>query len=306
MKSSFHEGISKAWIDKISKFDRNISMVFTIYQRQSSDSVLLTFLAGQFFVVENHPAQCRIFSSIVDLHLLEDGSTNHQHSPFFFFNILSRFVIAFLLRSKHLLISWLRLLYAVILEPRKIKSVTVSSVSLSICHEVMGPDAMIFAFWMLSFNPTFSLSFFTFIKRLFSSSLLFTIIVVSSAYLRLLIFLPAVLIPAWASSSPAFLTMHSEYKLNKQGNNIQPWRTPFPNLTQCVVPCSVQTVASWPAYRFHRRQVRWSIFHFLEEFSTVCCYPHSQRLYESVVNESEVNAFLEFSCFCYDPADVGN
>ena len=59
----------------------------------------------------------------------------------------------------------------------------------SICHEVVGPDAMISVFWMLSFKPTFSLSSFTFIKRLFSSSLLSAISVVSSAYLRLLIFL---------------------------------------------------------------------------------------------------------------------
>ena len=62
------------------------------------------------------------------------------------FNILSRFVRAFLPRSKHLLISWLQSPYAVILEPKKIKSVTVSTVSPSICHEVMGPDAMIFVF----------------------------------------------------------------------------------------------------------------------------------------------------------------
>ena len=59
------------------------------------------------------------------------------------FNMLSRFVIAFLPRSKHLLISWLQSPSAVILEPKKIKFVTVSIVSLSICHEVMGPDAMI-------------------------------------------------------------------------------------------------------------------------------------------------------------------
>ena len=62
------------------------------------------------------------------------------------FNMLAKFVIAFLPRSKHLLISWLQSPFAVILEPKKIKSVTVSSVSLSICHEVMGPDAMIFVF----------------------------------------------------------------------------------------------------------------------------------------------------------------
>ena len=62
------------------------------------------------------------------------------------FNMLSRLVIAFLSRSKHLLISWLQSASAVILEPQKIKSVSVSSVSPSICHEVMGPDAMILVF----------------------------------------------------------------------------------------------------------------------------------------------------------------
>ena len=61
-------------------------------------------------------------------------------------NMLSRFVIAFLPRSKHLLISWLQTPSAVILESKKIKSVTVSIVSLSICHEVIGLDAMIFIF----------------------------------------------------------------------------------------------------------------------------------------------------------------
>ena len=69
------------------------------------------------------------------------------------FNMLSRFVIACLLRTKHLLISWLRSPSAVILEPPKIKSVTVSIVSPSICHEVMGPNAMILVFWLLSFKP---------------------------------------------------------------------------------------------------------------------------------------------------------
>jgi len=117
-------------------------------------------------------------------------------------NMLPRLVITFLPRSKHLLISWLQSPSAVILEPPKIKSATVSTVSASICHEVMGPDGMIFVFWVLSFKPTFSLSSFTFMKRLLSSSSLSAIRVVSSAYLRLLIFLPAVLIPACVSSSP--------------------------------------------------------------------------------------------------------
>ena len=67
----------------------------------------------------------------------------------------SRLVITFLPRSKRLLISWLQSPTAVILEPPKIKSVTVSTVSPSICHEVMGPDAMILVFWILSFKPNF-------------------------------------------------------------------------------------------------------------------------------------------------------
>ena len=124
-------------------------------------------------------------------------------------NMLSSLVITFLARSKHLLISWLQSPSLVILEPKKIKSDTVSTVSPFISHEVVGLDAMIFVFWMLSFKPTFSLSTFTFIKRLFSSSSLSAIRVVSSAYLRLLIFLLAILIPAYVSSSPAFLMMYS-------------------------------------------------------------------------------------------------
>src|SRR5574337_73859 len=90
---------------------------------------------------------------------------------------------------------------------------------------------------MLSFKPVFSLSFFTFIKTLFNSSSLSAIRVISSAYLRLLIFLLAILIPACVSFSPAFLMMYSAYKLNKQGDNIQPGHTPFPIWNQSVVPC---------------------------------------------------------------------
>ena len=172
--------------------------------------------------------------------------------------MLSRFVIVFLPRNKHLLISWLQSLSPVILELRNIKSFTVSIVSPSVCHEVMGPDAMILVFWMLNFKPAFSLSSFTFIKRLFNSSLLSAVRVMSSAYLRLLLFLPAILILVCDSSSSAFCMMYSAYKLNKQDDNIQPWRIPFPIWNQSVVPCLVLTVASWPAYKFLRRQVTWS------------------------------------------------
>ena len=140
-----------------------------------------------------------------------------------------------------------------------------------------GPDAKNLVFWMLSFKPTFSLSSFTFIKRLLSSSSLSAIRVVSSAYLRLLIFLPAILMPACALSSPAFHMMYSAYKLNKQGDNIQPWHTPFLMWNQSIVSCPVLTVASWPAHRFLRRQVGSLVFPSFEEFFTVCCNTHSQK-----------------------------
>ena len=112
--------------------------------------------------------------------------------------------------------------FAVILEPKKIKSLIVSIVSPSICHEVIGLDAMVLVFLMLSFKPAFSLSSYTFLKRLFSSSSISAIRVMLSAYLRLLIFLLTILISACASASLAFLMMYSAYKLNKQGDNIQP------------------------------------------------------------------------------------
>jgi len=176
-----------------------------------------------------------------------------------------------------------------ILEPQKINSVTVSIVSPSICHEVMGPDAMILVFWILSFKPTFSLSSFIFIKSLFSSSLS-SIKVVSSAYLRLLIFFPAILIPAYASSSPACLMMYSAYKLNKQGDNIQPWHTPFPIWNQSVVPCPVLAVASGPAYKFLRRHIRWSgipISFRISQFVVI----HTVKGF-GIIDKAEVDVFL--------------
>ena len=191
--------------------------------------------------------------------------------------MLSRLVIPFLPRSGHLLISWLQSPSAVILEPKKINSVTVSP---SICHEVMGLDAMILVFWMLSFKPTFSLFSFTFIKRLFSSFSLSAIRVVSSSYLRLLIFLPAILIPACASSSPAFLMMYSAYKLNKQGDNIQPWCTSFPIWNQSVVPCPVLLLLDLST-DFSVCRSGGLVFPSLSEFSTNYGDPHSQRLWHS-------------------------
>ena len=125
------------------------------------------------------------------------------------FNMLSSLVITFLPRSKCLLISRLQSPSAVILETKKIVSHCFHCFP-SICHELMGLDAMIFIFGMLSFKTAFLLSSFTFIKRLFSS-LLSSIRVVS---LRLLIFLPALLIPACASSSPAFHMMYKSLHIS--------------------------------------------------------------------------------------------
>ena len=174
------------------------------------------------------------------------------------FNTLSRFVIAFLPRSNRLLISWLQSPSTVILEPKKRKSVTISTFYPSICHEVMELDALILDFLIFSLKLTFSLSFFTLIKRFFCSSSLSAIRVVSSAYLRLLMFLPPVLILACNSSSPAFLMISSAYRLNKQGDSSQSCCTPFWILNQSVVPYRVLTLPSWPAYRLIRRQGIWS------------------------------------------------
>ena len=98
--------------------------------------------------------------------------------------------------------------------------------------------------------------------------------------------------------------MYSAYKLNKQGDNIQPWHTPFPIWNQSVVPCPVLTVASWPAYRFLRRQVRWSdipISFWIFQFIVI----HTVKGF-GIVNKAEIDVFLELSWFFYDPVDVGN
>ena len=142
----------------------------------------------------------------------------------------------------------------------------------------MGLDAMILAFWMLTFKPTFWLSFFTFIKRVFSSFSLSSIRVVSSAYLGLLIFLPAILIPACASFSPAIHMMLSAYKLNKQGDNIQMTYF-FPNLEP--VCCSISGfnyffLTCIQIYQDAGKVVWYS--HLLKNFP-VCCDLHSQRLW---------------------------
>ena len=167
----------------------------------------------------------------------------------------------------------------------------------------MVPDAVILGFLIFSFKLTLSLSSSTLIKRLFSSFSLFAIRVLSSAYLRLLMFLPKIFIPACSSSSLAFLMMCSVYRLNEQDDSRQPCHTPFSILNQSVVSQRLLTVACWPAYRFLRRQVRWVWYsHLFKSF------PQFVMIHRgfTIVNEAEVDVFLEFLCFLYDLENVGN
>ena len=158
----------------------------------------------------------------------------------------------------------------------------------------MGPLAMILVFWMLSFRPVFSLSSFKLIKRLFSFSLLSDISVLSFAYLRLLVFLPTILIIVYNSSRPAFFMMYSTYKLNKQDDNIQPWWAPFfqfwtsplfhvrfqPLLLDLHTGFSGDRWVGWYSHLFKNFQ-QFVVMHTVKGFS--------------VVSESEVAVFLLLS-----------
>ena len=211
--SNEYSGLIYFWMDWLDHLAVQVTLKSLLQHHSSKTSI---FRHSAFFIVQlSHPYMTTRKTIALTRWTFVGKVTS------LLFNLLSRLVITFLPRSKHLLISWLQSPSTVILEPKKVKSATVSIVSPYICHEVLGPDAMILVFWMLSFKPTFSFSSFNFNNRLFSSSLLSAIRVVSSAYLRFLIFLLAVLIPAYASSSPAFLMMYSACKLNKQGDNIQ-------------------------------------------------------------------------------------
>ena len=158
----------------------------------------------------------------------------------------------------------------------------------------MGPDAMILVFWILSFKPMFHSPL-----SLSSRGSLVFLRFLPSEWCHLHIwgywyFSQQILIPACASSSPAFLMMYSAYKLNKQGDNIQTWCTHFPIWNQSVIPCPVLTVAFWLAYRFLRRQVWYS--HLIKNI------PHFVVIYTvkgfRVVNEAEVHV-LCVVCFFF-------
>ena len=115
---------------------------------------------------------------------------------------------------------------------------------------------------------------------------------------------PAILISAYASSSPTFHMIYSAYKLNKQGDNMQPWCTPFSILNVC---CSMFSFNCCFLTYIHVYQEAGKVFWYFHLFKNV---PLFVVIYIvkgfSIVNEAEVDIFLEFSCFFYDPTDVGN
>ena len=114
--------------------------------------------------------------------------------------------------------------------------------------------------------------------------------------------LPAILIPACASSSLTVLMMHSAYKLNEQADNIQHSFTALPIWNQSIVPCSVLTVASWPVYQFLKRQVRWSGIPISKHFPQFVVIQTLKGF--GIVNKAEVDVFLEFSYFFNDPTQL--
>ena len=149
---------------------------------------------------------------------------------------------------------------------------------------------------MLSFKTTFSLSSLTFIKRLFSSSSLSGTNVLWSAYLRLLIFLPTMLIPAYILSSSAFIMMYTAYKLHKQSDNIQPWGTPSPNLEPvcCSMSSSNCCFLTYIQISQESGQVIWysHLFQNLPQFVGT----HTVRGF-GIVNKAVIDVLLELSVF---------
>ena len=203
------------------------------------------------------------------------------------FNMLSMLVITFLPRSKCLLISWLQSPSVVILEPKN-----------KVCH-----CFPIYLPWSdgtrchdLSFlNVEFLSQLLTLFFHFHQETVYFFFVFCHKGgvicIFEIIDILPEILIPACASSSPVFLMMYSAYKLNKQGDNTQPWHTSFPIWNQSVVPCSILTVASWPTYRFLQccAAAQWVIRWM---YKTVA---HSLGLRVENYNESFLVLIFDFS-----------
>ena len=169
------------------------------------------------------------------------------------FDMLSRLVITFLPRSKHFLIWWLQSPSAVTLEPKNIKSVTVSP---SICHEVMGPDAMILVYWILNFMPVF----FTLLFYFHQETLLFLFVFCHKGGV---IYMSEVIdiFPSNLDSSlwfiwPGIFMMDSEFKINS--------RMKIYNLV-------LHLSQFWTSHIF---QIQFSLFLLDLQVSQEVCYSH--------------------------------
>ena len=201
-------------------------------------------------------------------------------------------------KDQVLLISWLQSPHAMVLEPKRVVChwfhcfpiCVWGYVSLSQpCSDGTGCHDL--SFLTLSFKSAFALPYFIFIKRLCSSSSISTMRVVLFAYLKLWIFVLAILIPACASFSPAFHMMYSAYKLNKQGDNIQPWHTPFLIWNQSAVLCPVLNCCFLTCIHISQEagQVVW-YSHLFKNFPQ-CVVIHTVKGF-GVVNKAEINFFF--------------
>ena len=188
-----------------------------------------------------------------------------------------------------------------ILEPPKIKSDTVSTVSPSISHEVMGPDAMIFVFWMLSLRPAFSLSSFTYIKRLFSSSSLSAIRVVVAAAAKLLQLCPTLCDPIdsspWGSPVPGILQARTLEWVAISFSNAWKWQD-YRAVNLSEVPLLVINDADIPISLCQLRQGQdWQVFFLLSSEGQGFRYYSLSRLnlYLNLISQLEwVQSFFPF------------
>ena len=200
---------------------------------------------------------------------------------------------------------------------QKTKSVTVSIVFPSICHEEMGADAMILVFLMLSFKPTFSLSSFTFIKKLFNSSGLSAISVVSSVYLWLLIFLLATLNPVYDSSILTFCMMYFCIYVKQAGwqyaalpysfFNFEPVCCSMSNSTCCFLTTILvfQEIGKVDWYSHLLKNFKRNSVSVFKRSHSLLWSTHSKSLVY-IVNKAEVDVFLELLCFLSDLTDAGS
>jgi len=209
-------------------------------------------------------------------------------------NILSRLVMAFLLRSKCLLIPWLQSLSTMIMEPKKREPVTFAIVSQSICHEVMGPDAMIFVFWMLNFKPAFSLSSFTFIKRLFSSSSRSAIRVGIICISEIVDISPCNLDSSLCFSQPSVAHNVLCIQVKQVGWQYTALTYSFPDLEPvcCFMSCSNCCFLTCIQISQEAGQVGWYSF-LLKNFPEFVVV-HTVKGF-GIVNKAEVDIFLELS-----------